>query len=222
VTDDRQQPADHPAADPDALPFAKHPLTAEFWDDAHRRSSSNLLGDTTAEDYGRLFNQVGPFDHDVGWASSVLELGPGKGNWFRSLRSGVATFAVEISPVNRKKLADAGLCCNAYAEQDWHHTDCADMAVALSVFQHCDDSTVERLLAVCRRALRVGSALYCNGVAVIHGYQLVEGCVTIHRPLDAMIRMALRAGLSVTGVLEQVAVGQGPLTQWFLRLTRER
>jgi SAM-dependent methyltransferase len=193
-------------------------LTASFWDEAHLERSIPLLGDTQAEDYAKVFDQVGPFSHEVANARSVLEVGPGLARWLQSLAGGVTRRAIEISPVNRAKLAALGI--TAYPPEDVPIADpVADIAVALSVFQHCKDPQVEDLLEVAHRALRPGCSLYCNGIALMHGYTFAPGGVSFSRPLDSMIRLALAAKLQVAGVLEYRVPGLC-VTAWNLRLVK--
>ena len=199
---------------------SKAPLTPEFWNEAHSEVSVSLLGDTQAEDYAKLFNQVGPFTVEAENAGMVLEIGPGLGRWLASLPETTNRRAIEISPVNRVKLREQGVI--AYSIEDHTQLDCAraDLAVALSVFQHCTDAQVEEILKVVHASLRPGCSLYCNGIAVFQGYTLVgTGCVSLSRPLDAVLRMALRAGLLLTGVLEYPVTGM-LVTAYLLRLTR--
>jgi hypothetical protein len=200
------------------------PLTASFWDEAHLARSIPLLGDTRAEHYAQVFDTVGPFSLSAATAPSVLEIGPGLARWLQSLPTTTMRRAIEISPVNRSKLSALGI--TAYPPSDVPIEEpVAELAVALSVFQHCTDTQVEELLAIVHRALRPGGSFYCNGIALIHGYEFLPGGVSVHRPLDAMIRLALAAKLQVAGVLEyRVPVPDSaafmPITAWNLRLVR--
>ena len=143
------------------------------WDEAHRTRSRPLLGYTTADDYHALFNQVGSFTPQVQRAQQVLEVGPGLGSFLASLQP-EQRLALEVSEVNKAKLRTAGV-------RIWGDSpvpEYADVAVCLSVLQHCDEDQARVIFAKVAAALRCcwsWGPFYVNAVEEKDGLKLAPG-----------------------------------------------
>lgn len=174
-------------------------LSPAFWDKAHERESIPLLGDTSAEDYYRIFNRISDdntFTDEVRLADTIYEVGPGLARFLADPTIKRARrHAYDISPVNRRKLRKLGISTAAPKDQT------VDVAVALSVLQHCSSAQVQDIFHKVSCALAPSGSFYCNGIVCLDGYTLLPG-ISISRPLDAVIRMGLDAGLLVGGVKE--------------------
>ena len=55
--------------------------TAAFWNKSHLNRHVNSVGATTYQDYLQTFNLVGDFEIDIKQSNTVLDIGPGLGNF---------------------------------------------------------------------------------------------------------------------------------------------
>ncbi|MBU1767869.1 MAG: hypothetical protein KJ648_07195 [Candidatus Omnitrophica bacterium] len=158
------------------------------WDEAHRTRSQTLLGYTTADDYHALFNQVGDFTLQVQRARQVLEVGPGLGSFLASLQP-EQRLALEISEVNKAKLRASRICLMG----DFPVPEYADVAVCLSVLQHCDESQARVIFTKVAGALMrsVGwGPFYANAVEELEGLKLAPSEISRGWSLLELRRLA--------------------------------
>jgi SAM-dependent methyltransferase len=194
------------------IPWASGVKT--FWDDAHRKGSSTRLGLTKAHQYGDYFSKVGPFGVDLNNARSVLDVGPGLGNYMRSVE-GKERHAIDVSQVSRERMEGMGV--KAYCPGEIG-AGVADLATCLSVIQHCTREASDLVFADVARALRPGGKFYLNGICGGHGSsnptRLVTGGRCSYSPAEAC-ELAERHGFVVT---EQHVYSSGRV--WILYLTK--
>lgn len=132
----------------------------EFWDHAHSRGSTTRLGNTKAHQYTDYFSKAGPFAEDLLNADSVLDIGPGFGDYLRSATD-KDRHAIDVSKVSRERVEGMGV--TAYAPGEIGE-EVVDLVTCLSVVQHCNLEAVELLFADAFRALRPKGHFYLNGV----------------------------------------------------------
>jgi SAM-dependent methyltransferase len=127
-----------------------------------------------------LLDHAGPFKRNWADANVLLDIGPGYARLLRGSHSKIR-LAVEISPVNRTRLAEHGIIAldplSTLRSELAERAGTVDLALSVSCFQHCDELMVRRLLKLAGTLLRPGGAAYFENIRQRAGY--VAGVTTV-------------------------------------------
>lgn len=133
-----------------------------FWDSVHAGDDNLYRADTGA---GSMRNHYGDQIDADKRAGPCLEIGPGRGIYLATM--GLPRYVVEISPLNRRRLLDQGLCERAFDPGDEPEPLGCHFGLAHLVFQHCELDQVQRLLQWAHTALVPGGAFYCQTASMV-------------------------------------------------------
>ena len=134
--------------------------TVQYWDAAFRKNSGVSLGNTQAHEYADYFQKLETFAADFQDAESILDIGPGFGH-FLAKHESKERYAIEVSPVGRKKIEALGVTVFAPKKVE---EEIVDIVTCLSVVQHCSKDEVEVIFKDAAKALKDGGTFYVNGV----------------------------------------------------------
>lgn len=144
-----------------------------FWDNAHKRADAGLVADHKVDKFKEMYYRAGLwswFVEDLHHAMRVLDIGPGYAEVLRDdLCASKDKFAVEISPVNRARLADWGITAVAPGEGLPSLAGVIDMAWSTSCFNHCHPEMLDILVQQLSSLLKFGGVAYLENVYSLTG-----------------------------------------------------
>lgn len=201
---------------------------ARFWDRVHATHDVRWVADHAAAEHMSFFMMLGgTFEDEFTAARSVLDIGPGYARLLRACGPETARYAIEISDVNRERLAEAGIKVIRPGDMLTLPRGQVDLAWSVSCLQHCDWPMTHLLISQLAEALRPGGIAYIEAVEQRHGREItVEpnkmagGQYVV--PQETLIIEAASVRLACTHVVENPEVtAVFPIRAYFLRLVKE-